>query len=112
MPEKIVWNIQSLPAGAKATCDYTLTLKEKFNEEIIDLETPTNKKVDVKYDDPSGKTNTKTSDDSPSIILRKEQKPADNTTAPDHMPNTGDDSGLMTFIVIALGVLVCYYKAK
>ena len=115
--KKIVWNIQSLPAGAKATCIYTLTLKEKFNEEIIDLETPTNKKVDVKYDDPSGKTNTKTSDDSPSIILRKEKKPADNTTAPDPMPNTGDNSGLMTFIVIALGVLVCigiskYYKAK
>ena len=125
--KKITWKIQKLPAGKKAGFTYTLKLKEKFNEKIIDLETPTNEKVDAGYKDPKGETKKETSDVSPSVILRKvpeepkpEEKPEnviDNTVAPDVIPNTGDNSGLMIFAVIALGILVCvgiskYYKLK
>ena len=125
--KKITWKIQKLSAGKKAGFTYTLKLKEKFNEKIIDLETPTNEKVDAGYKDPKGETKKETSDVSPSVILRKvpeepkpEEKPEnviDNTVAPDVIPNTGDNSGLMIFAVIALGILVCvgiskYYKLK
>lgn len=117
--KKITWNIEKLPAGEKASFKYTLVLKEKFNEKIIDLETPTNAKVDTKYTDPTETSKTVTSDVSPSIILKKVVKPEekDNTTAPDVIPNTGDNSGMMIFAVIALGMLVCigiskYFKIK
>ena len=75
----ITWYIENLPAGATATFKYKLTLKENFNEEIINVVTPTNEKVDVTYTDPDENTKTATSDESPSVILKKEEKPIENT---------------------------------
>lgn len=74
----ITWYIENLPAGATATFKYKLTLKENFNEEIINVVTPTNEKVDVTYTDPDGNTKTESSDDSPSVILIKEEEPEEN----------------------------------
>ena len=83
-----------------------MKLKEKFNEKIINVETPTNQKVDVEY---TGTDNTKkneTSDVTPSIMLKKEVKPEepkkDNSIAPNPIPQTGDN---LTFIVLGMVVL-------
>ena len=116
--KKIIWNIQTLPAGAKVSFTYTLTLKEKFNENIINLETPTNKKVDVKYKAPTGEESTKTSDVSPSIILRKvDVSKEDNTVAPEKIPETGDKSGTLMAVILVSAILLCigiskYFKEK
>ena len=37
----ITWNIETLSAGQTATFKYKLTLKDKFDEKIINVETPT-----------------------------------------------------------------------
>ena len=131
----ITWNIENLPAGETATFKYKLTLKENFNEEIINVVTPTNEKVDVTYTDPEGNTQTETSDDSPSVILIKEEEPenvpeenipeenvpeenvpveniVDNTIAPGTLPQTGD-SLFYIATVLALGAVgVTIYNIK
>ena len=137
----ITWYIENLPAGETATFKYKLTLKENFNEEIINVVTPTNEKVDVTYTDPDENTKTATSDESPSVILKKEKKPientpientpventpvenvpvennvvpnvVDNTTAPGKLPQTGD-SLFYIATVLALGAVgVTIYNIK
>ena len=131
----ITWNIENLPAGETATFKYKLTLKENFNEEIINVVTPTNEKVDVTYTDPEGNTQTETSDDSPSVILIKEEEPenvpeenipeenvpeenvpveniVDNTIAPGTLPQTGDTLFYIA-TVLALGAVgVTIYNIK
>ena len=131
----ITWNIANLPAGETATFKYKLTLKENFNEEIINVVTPTNEKVDVTYTDPEGNTQTETSDDSPSVILIKEEEPenvpeenipeenvpeenvpveniVDNTIAPGTLPQTGDTLFYIA-TVLALGAVgVTIYNIK
>ena len=54
----ITWKITTLKAGETASFKYKLKLKEKFNEKIINVETPTNQKVDVEYTGTDG-TRTK-----------------------------------------------------
>lgn len=136
----ITWNIENLPAGETATFKYKLTLKENFNEEIINVVTPTNEKVDVTYTDPEENTQTETSDDSPSVILIKEEEPenvpeenvpeenipeenvpeenvpveniVDNTIAPGTLPQTGDTLFYIA-TVLALGAVgVTIYNIK
>ena len=131
----ITWYIANLPAGETATFKYKLTLKENFNEEIINVVTPTNEKVDVTYTDPEENTQTETSDDSPSVILIKEEEPenvpeenipeenvpeenvpveniVDNTIAPGTLPQTGD-SLFYIATVLALGAVgVTIYNIK
>lgn len=95
----ITWKIETLKAGETASFKYKLTLKEKFDEKIINVETPTNEKVDVTYTDTNGDEKKETSDVSPSIILKKTEQPEepkkeepknDNTQAPNPIPQTGD----------------------
>lgn len=129
----ITWYIENLPAGATATFKYKLTLKENFNEEIINVVTPTNEKVDVTYTDPDENTRTATSDESPSVILKKEEKPientpventpvennvvpnvVDNTTAPGKLPQTGDTLFYIISVLVigTVGVLIYNIKNK
>lgn len=103
----ITWKIETLGAGETASFKYKLTLKEKFDEKIINVETPTNEKVDVTYTDTNGDEKKETSDVSPSIILKKPEQPEepkkDNTQAETPIPQTGDAT---VFTVIAsLGII-------
>ena len=134
----ITWYIENLPAGETATFKYKLTLKENFNEEIINVVTPTNEKVDVTYTDPDENTKTATSDESPSVILKKEEEPeenkpventpventpvennvvpnvVDNTTAPGKIPQTGDTLFYIISVLVigTVGVLIYNIKNK
>lgn len=97
----ITWNIETLSAGQTATFKYKLTLKDKFDEKIINVETPTNEKVDVTYTNVNGEEKTETSNVSPSVILNK-----DNTVAPVEIPQTGDNALIITFSILVLAALL------
>lgn len=101
------WTIGKLAVGQTATFKYKLTLKENFDEKILNVETPTNTKLDVTYKDTEGKAQTKTSNVSPSVILKK-----DNTIAPDPMPQTGDNAFYISFAILALVAILGIYVAK
>lgn len=103
----ITWNIETLKAGETASFKYKLKLKENFNENIVNIETPTNKKVDVKYISTDEEEKTNTSDISPSIILKR-----DNTVAPEKIPQTGDKVVLLSITIILLIVLLTVYTVK
>ena len=112
----ITWNIETLEAGKTASFKYKLTLKEKFNENILNVVTPTNEKVDVKYTDTDGKDQTETSKDSPSVKLTKEiKKPGntvDNTVAPDKIPQTGDKIPYIFTAIFAIIIGFMIYFSK
>lgn len=116
----ITWDIETLEAGKTASFKYKLTLKEKFNENILNVVTPTNEKVDVKYTDTDGKDQTETSKDSPSVKLTKETKKPentvenkiDNTVAPDKIPQTGDKTPYIFTAIFAIIIGFMIYFAK
>ena len=97
----ITWTIETLKAEETASFKYKLKLKEKFNEKIINVETPTNEKVDVTYTGKDGEVKAETSDVTPSIILKK-----DKTIAPDPIPQTGDSVGIISLIVVTLVIIL------
>ena len=103
----ITWTIQTLEAGETASFKYKLKLKEKFNEKIINVETPTNEKVDVTYTGTDEEIKKETSNVSPSIILKK-----DETKAPDPIPQTGDNTILAVLAILVLGgaIAICIKK--
>ena len=107
----ITWNIETLEAGKTASFKYKLTLKEKFNENILNVVTPTNEKVDVKYTDTDGKDQTETSKDSPSVKLTKETKKpentVDNTVAPDKIPYI-----FTAIFAIIIGFMIYFSKNR
>lgn len=114
----ITWTIGTLAPGQTATIQYNLTLKEDFNEEIIDQILDTNEKVDINYKDFDGTTKTETSDVTPKLRLTAEEEPVqpeppvDDTISPAPLPA----AGLHFFIIggIALiGLTVFFgYKAR
>lgn len=116
----ITWKIETLGAGETASFKYKLTLKENFDEKIINVETPTNEKVDVTYTDTNGDEKKETSDVSPSIILKKPEEPEkpeepkkDNTQAETPIPQTGDATVFAVLasigIITALGIYTFKY---
>lgn len=87
----ITWNIELLSEGETATLSYKLTLKEDYNQEIIDVVLPTNTHVDITGETNEGEIDN-TSDVSPTIVVRYEKpaKPVDNTIITDNkLPQTG-----------------------
>ena len=109
----ITWTIGVLKAGETASFKYKLVLKENFDRTIINVETPTNEKVDVTYTDTKGTEQKATSDVSPSIMLKK---PKDNTQAETPIPQTGDTNIFaiiaITAIVIAMAIYTTKYMKK
>ena len=109
----ITLTIGVLKAGETASFKYKLVLKENFDRTIINIETPTNEKVDVTYTDTKGTEQKATSDVSPSIMLKK---PKDNTQAETPIPQTGDTNIFaiiaITAIVIAMAIYTIKYMKK
>lgn len=117
----ITWNLARLAPGESATIRYNLTLKDDFDEIIIDEILNTNQKVDINFRDFEGTTQTKTSDVSPKIRLTATteptpeptpEPPADNTVAPDPIPKAGSATMLIV-LAIATGITIFFgYKSK
>lgn len=90
----ITWTIETLKASETASFKYKLILKDSYDSKILNTELPTNKGVDVTYNDPNGDSQSKTSDVTPTIILKK-----DTTIAQTTIPQTGD---IISNVVLSL----------
>ena len=96
----ITWTLDELAAGETAIIQYTLTLKEEFDESIIGKILDTNERIDITYNDFDGTEQEKTSDVTPKIQLTA--VPEDTTVAPVPLPDTGS----RTFIIIGFITLI------
>ena len=113
----IIWTIPELKAGETLSVQYTLTLKDSFDETIIDKILNTNQKVDINYKDFDGKTQTKTSDVSPKIKLTKipqEEPPKkDDTISKEELPKTGATTVFVGFVICsAIATTIFAIKSK
>ena len=120
----ITWNIPKLEPKQASSFTYRLSLKDKFNSEIIDLTLPTNEKVVINYKidgDPGDPVETRKT---PSVKLKlipedppKEdppddpKKPDDPTVAPDPIPKTGSYTWIAIGLSTAFGLSVAIYGA-
>ncbi len=111
----ITWTIPELEAGKSINVQYTLTLKDEFDEKIIDKILDTNQKVDIDFNDFDNQKQTKTSDVTPKIKLTeiKQTEPTkDDTKAPEELPKTGAPI-LIGFVSIAfITTIVFAIKSK
>ena len=113
----ITWTIPELKAGETLSVQYTLTLKDSFDETIIDKILNTNQKVDINYKDFDGKTQTKTSDVRPKIKLTKipqEEPPKkDDTISKEELPKTGATTVFVGFVICsAIATTIFAIKSK
>lgn len=107
----ITWTIPELEAGKSLNVQYTLTLKNNFNEKIIDKILDTNEKVNITYKDFDDTEKTIKSDVTPKLKLTtikteepktepKTEPTKDDTKAPEELPKTGAPI-LIGFVAIA-----------
>lgn len=93
----ITWTIDKLEPGETATFSYRLTLNDTVSSEIIGINLPTNKNVEITYEE-NGTPGKEENDKSPIIALDALPK--------DTIPQTGIYTGLyITGIVIAVGLI-------
>lgn len=119
----ITWNIKELKAGESATIQYTLKLKDEFDEKIIGEVLNTNQKVDINFKDPDGKDQTKTTDMTPTIKLTavpvekpqekpKEEPKVDDTKAPEPLPNTGAPIFIGIIAGMFIATIIFAFKSR
>lgn len=103
----ITWTIPELEAGKSLNVQYTLTLKNNFNEKIINKILDTNEKVKITYKDFDDTEKTIKSDVTPKLKLTtikteepKTEPTKDDTKAPEELPKTGAPI-LIGFVAIA-----------
>lgn len=103
----ITWNLAELSAGQSAKIQYNLTLKEEFDETIIDKVLDTNEKVEINYTDFDNTKKTVDSDVTPKIKLTTPTE--DNTIAKDDLPQTGSPLIVLGFVcLVSLGIFLGY----
>ena len=110
----ITWEIELLKEGEVATLSYKLTLKDEYNEEIVDKILPTNTKVDIDFETIDGKGNSN-SDVSPKIKLvvndvevpdNTPENIPDNTVAKDPIPQTGFNNILFVTLISIISIFI------
>ena len=92
----ITWTISELQPGETATVQYTLSLKEDFDESIVGPILDTNERVDITYTNLNGETVEDTSDVTPKLKL---------TEPPVVLPAAGRPIVIALFVV-GIGILV------
>ena len=107
----ITWNLDELSAGQSAIIQYTLTLKEEFDETIIDKILDTNEKVEINYTDFDNTQKTVDSDVTPKIKLTTPPK-EDNTIAKDDLPQTGSPLIILGFVCLVSLCIFLGYKSQ
>ena len=106
----ITWNLDELSAGQSAKIQYNLTLKEEFDESIIDQILDTNEKVEINYTDFDNTKKTVDSDVTPKIKLTTPKE--DNTIAEDDLPQTGSPLIVIGFVCLVSLVIFFGYKSQ
>lgn len=114
----ITWHIELLSEGETAKLSYKLTLKEDYDQNIIDKILPTNTNVDITGETDEGEIKND-SDVSPTIVVRYNKpdgpkpvtpRPVDNTVVPDtRLPQTGEAT---TWILAAISILVAIIAGR
>lgn len=99
---KIVWSLDELASGETATVQYTLTLKDNYDPNIVNVILDTNEKVDITYKDFDGNDSSKTSTDTPKVRITEITK-SDPTVAPTIIPKAGS-TATITLIILALTI--------
>lgn len=104
----ITWNIELLSEGETASLSYKLTLKDDYDKDIIDVVLKTNDKVEITGEDNNGLIDEE-SDVSPTIRVEYEEPGVvpdeDNTVSPDPIPQTGENSLIVLFVLVT-GVII------
>lgn len=107
----ITWNVGNLKEGQTAIIQYKLTLKDEFDEMIIEKILDTNEKVDITYKDFDGTSKEETSDVTPKIKLTNIPK-GDNTIAPQPIPKAGAPIMIGAIILITVIAIFLGYQYK
>lgn len=111
----ITWNIKELNPGESATIQYTLKLKDEFDEKIIGEILNTNQKVDVNFKDFDDKEQTKTSDVTPKVKLTAvpvEAPKVDDTKASEPLPKTGAPIFIGIIAIMFIATIVFAFKSR
>lgn len=121
------WKIDKLAPSESKLIKYTLSLKDDFNEEIIEKILNTNEKVDINYKDIDGTVKNKTSDVSPKIKLiapepvptpnpetkpEPTEPPKDVTVAPENIPDAGSPIIVLSLISLLIITIFFGYKSR
>lgn len=109
----ITWNIELLNEGETATLSYNLTLKDDYNEKIIDVILPTNEKVDISAEKEDNTTIDESSDVSPKLIVKYEEppkEPVDNTISNKPIPQTGEQYLNTLIILVSIILLIAIFR--
>ena len=92
----ITWTISELRPGETATVQYTLSLKEDFDSNIVGEILDTNERVDISYTNLNGETVEDTSDVTPKLRL---------TEPPAVLPAAGTPIIIALFVIV-VGVII------
>ena len=92
-----------LNAGEVATLEYTLTLKDEYDKEIVDKILPTNTNVDISYNYSNTDGNV-SSDVAPTVKVQYLESSKDDTVAKKPIPQTGL-YGTILFAVVVVGIV-------
>lgn len=109
----ITWNIELLKEGETATLSYNLTLKDEYDEKIIDVILPTNEKVDISAEKEDNTTIDESSDVSPKLIVKYEEppkEPVDNTISNKPIPQTGEQYLNTLIILVSIILLIAIIR--
>lgn len=110
----ITWTIPELETGKTLNVQYTLTLKDNFNEKIIGEILNTNKNVDIVYKDFNGTEQSQKSDVTPKIKLSniKVEEPIDDTKAPEELPKTGTTTFILFVLMSSIITIIFAIRLK
>ena len=114
----ISWKIDKLSPNETKILKYTLSLNEKYNEEIHDEILDTNEKVEISYTDFDGLDDSDSSDVTPKIKLvapepePEPEPPKDVTVVPEEIPHAGSPIITIAFVVLLVAVIFFGYKSR
>ena len=112
----ISWKIDKLSPNETKILKYTLSLNEKYNEEIHDEILDTNEKVEISYTDFDGLDDSDSSDVTPKIKLiapePEPEPPKDVTVVPEEIPHAGSPIFTIAFVVLLVAVIFFGYKSR
>lgn len=100
----ITWTIPELKSGETAIVQYKLTLKDNFNDNIVNTITDTHKKMTITYTD---NDEPKTTDVTPKVKITE--------VLPTYIPQAGKVAKVATLSILGVATILIgikYYKVK
>lgn len=123
----IIWKLDSLSKNETAILEYTLKLKDDIDKNIVGKIVDTNDSVNLKYTDFNNSIKEENIKDNPQIKIEEEtikddnkvneenngiNNVLDNTTAPNKIPQTGEQTIKLTFAILGITGISVYLYTK